>query len=199
MARHELAPPGRAALKLYGHHVAKLLLDAQSIALASPGQSLHAIVPSTVEFEIVQHLDEFAESCGRYANLDALASGRPQSDPLAAWKRLTERILKEDVPAAAKERARQEAAALAGAFSGTAKVNVHDLDREPLSLRQWFESPRMAELAAGRTVVRTMRVLYPLKELLRDVGAEFISKHSARPSRSSCAVFGRVFGLRSRR
>jgi hypothetical protein len=170
MARHELVPPGRATLKKYSHNVVELLSVAQSITPARPGQPLNAIVPGTVEFEIVRHLGEFAESCGRYANLDALASGRPQSDPLAAWKRLIERILEEDVPPRAKERARQEAAALVDALSGGVKAIAHDLDREPLSLRQWFESPRMAELAACRAVVRVLRILCPLKELLGLVG-----------------------------
>jgi|HubBroStandDraft_1064217.scaffolds.fasta_scaffold289249_1 hypothetical protein len=169
MAGHDLVPPGRAALRKYGHDVVNLLSSAQSIASVTPGQRLNAIVPGTIEFEIVRHLGEFAESCGRYANLDALASGRSQSEPLADWKKLIMRILEEDVPARAKERASQEAAALVDAFAGSAKVIAHDLDREPLSLQQWFESPRMAELAASRAVVRVLRVLCPLKELLGQV------------------------------
>jgi hypothetical protein len=180
MANNALIPPNRSLLKKYSHDLNALFSHSQVIASAKPRHPLCSIVSGTIEDEIVKHLSAFAENCGRYANLDSLTLGRPQSDPLDSWKRLIQRILEEDVPPGAKEKARREAAALAASFSNNAIAIAHDLDRQPLSLQQWFETPRMLELAASRSVVRVLRVLHPLKDLLEEVNSRVLFETQGR-------------------
>jgi hypothetical protein len=168
MARNNLVPPNRSTLRKYGHDLVALFSSARAIPTTRSPHPLDTVAPGSIEEDIVTHLSNFGEACGRYANLDALVSGISQADPLVAWKSIVERILDQDVADRAKEQARRDALALAGALSGSARVTVHDLDKAALSLQQWFEVPRMLELAARRAVVRVFRILYPLKELLED-------------------------------
>lgn len=169
MARNSLTPPSGAMVRKYGHDLPGLLSAARAISSNQSPHPIDAIAPGSIEHDIVTHMSDFAEACGRYANLDALTSRRVLADPLGNWKRILERILAEDVSFRSQEKARREARALASAMSGSAEVIAHDLDRTPLSLEQWFAIPRLQELAARRAIVRTFRVLCPVKSLLDEV------------------------------
>jgi hypothetical protein len=169
MARNDLTPPARKTLRTYGHDLIELFSTALAIPTDKSPHPLAAVAPGSIESDILTQLSDFGEACGRYANLDSLAIGRPQADPLAAWKTIIERILDEDVPNRKKERARRTALALTTAFSDCASVRAHDLDKQPLSLQQWFEVPQLHELAASRAVVHVFRILCPMKELLEIV------------------------------
>ena len=190
MAQNGLVPPNRSTLKKYGHNLIALLSSARDIHPTGPLHPLATIAPGSIEYDILSHLSDFAEACGRYANLDALASGNPpQADPLAVWKIITGRILDEDVSEGKKEQARHEALALAAAHANIAHVIAHDLNKDPLSLQQWFEVPRMQELASGRAIVRVLRILSPLKQLLEDVNDRVTLETQRRKLREPVAPF----------
>ena len=169
MSRNQLAPPSGAVLRKLGHDLQGLLTAVRGIPSRQSPHPMDRIRPGSIEQDIVDHLGQFAEACGRYANLDALTSGRVQADPLGNWKRILERILEEDVPGRAKDKARIGGKALAAAMSGSAKVIAHDLGKQPLSLEEWFVIPRMHELAAPKAIARTFGILRPVKSLLEEV------------------------------
>ena len=173
MARQELRPPTEGTLRKCGgrsgHDLRVLLKTARAINTNSSLHTLATIEPPSLEYEIIEHLSDFGESCGRYANLDALASGRAQPDPLAHWKGIIAKILEQDVPFRQKEAAHRRATALATDLVQVAWATAHDLDKKQLSLHEWFESPQMLELAASRAVVRIFRILCPLKNVLMEV------------------------------
>jgi len=96
---------------------------------------------------------------------------RPPADPLALWKDIATRILEIDVPQRSKRLARPKATTLSTALADSAKVIAFDLDKRQLSLHDWFETPRMQDLAAARAVVRVLRILSPLADFLEEVNA----------------------------
>lgn len=166
MGSNDLVPPSGNLLRGYNHDIIKLFAKVQSIASGLPENTLRVIAPGTLEYDIVHHLHQFAGASGRYANFDALASGNLQVDPLGNWDRLLSRILDADILPSAQKRVRQDALSLANALAGKARVIAHGLDREPLSLEQWCENPLKLALAASRAVVRVLRVLHSVKEVL---------------------------------
>lgn len=193
MALNDLTPPARPTLKTYGHDLVELFSSARAIQADKSPHPLAVVAPGSIESDILTHLSDFGEACGRYANLDGLALGRPQADPLAAWKTIIERILDEDVPERKKERARRGAFALATVLSDSARVHAHDLDKQPLSLQQWFELPQLHELAASWAVVHVFRMLCPLKELLEIVNLRLTLETHRRGLQEPVAPFMHEF------
>ncbi len=173
MARFELAAPTGSVLKNFGgssgHDLLALFANARKIPVSASSHPLEVLEPPSLEHDIIVHLSGFAKACGRYANFEALATAKPLADPLADWKRIATVIFEQDVPSRAKQSARRDALALADAFDGVARVTALDLDKTELSLQGWFEIPRMHELAARQSVVRVMRILCGLKELLEEI------------------------------
>jgi hypothetical protein len=176
MARHELGPPTKGTLRKCGgksgHDLLSLLETARAINSNSSPHPLATIQPRSLEYEIVEHLNNFGESCGRYANLDALESGSVQSDPLSQWSAIIAKILERDVSSSQKKAAYRRAASLAPGFARFTTVVAHDLDKKQLPLQEWLETPQMLELAASHAVVHIFRILCPLKNLLLEVNGQ---------------------------
>jgi len=172
-ARNSLNAPPTSALKRQagrtGHDLTALFVAAQALQSSRDPHPLAFMRPQTLEHDILTHLSDFAEACGRYANLDALSTSRPPADPLARWKDISTRILEVDVPERSKRLARQKATALSTALADSTIVRAFDLDKRQLSVHEWFETPSMQDLAAARAVVRVLRILSPLADFLEEV------------------------------
>jgi hypothetical protein len=173
MARNSLNAPPTSTLRRQagrtGHDLRALFAAAESIQSPRDPHPLAFMRPQTLEHDILTHLSDFAEACGRYADLDALSTNRPPADPLARWKDITSMILAIDVPQRSKRLARSKATAVSTALADSAKVIAFDLDKRQLSVHEWVETPMMQDLAAARAVVRVLRILSPLADFLEEV------------------------------
>src|SRR5438128_8770471 len=153
MAGNELRAPAGSMVRKSGgrsgHDLLELLKNVCLIPTKSATHPLASLVPCSLEYEIIKHLSDFGESCGRYANLEALASGHAQLDPLSAWKTIAVKILETDVPRRQKEVVRAQATALATDMAHFTLARSHDLDRQQLSLQDLVETMWMTDLAAS--------------------------------------------------
>jgi hypothetical protein len=181
MARNDLRAPTGLMVKKSGgrsgHDLLELLKNTCLITTKAAAHPLASLVPSSLEYEIIKHLSDFGESCGRYANLEALASGHAQLDPLCEWKTIVVKILETDVSTRRKEVVRTQATALAKDISHFTLARSHDLDGQQLSLQELVETTWMTDLAANRAVLRIFRILGPLRNLLEDVNDRVLTEN----------------------
>jgi hypothetical protein len=181
MTKHELNAPTISELKRYGgksgHDLKKLFNVVCSIEVTTSTHPLNVLKPPSLENEIIDHLSQFGENCGRYANLNALAYGKNLADPLVHWKNITTKILNQDVPASTKQAIRNRAAVLANAVAGVTYVVGHDIDKTPLSIHQSIEIPQLQALAARQAVLRISRILLAIKHLLKDVNERVLHEN----------------------
>jgi hypothetical protein len=163
--------------------------NARLITSKSATHPLASLTLGTLEYEIVKHLSEFGESCRRYANLEALASGHPQPDPLSQWKAIVAKILERDVSSWRKETVRARATALATDMASFTLARSHDLDKKQLSLQELVETTWMTDIAASRAVLRVFRILSPLRNLLEEVNDRVVAENHRLCSHQAAVPF----------
>jgi hypothetical protein len=191
MAPNQLKPPTAQTLRTYGHDLDALLTSAKALDVS--GRLKQISDPATIEFAILVHLNRFAHSSGRYANLDALASGTSRREPLVDWRDILVRVLEAEVPDKAKLRVQSQAAALAGLVSSLWTVVAHDLDRTPFTFEGVHNVPKLQDLAARRVVVRIFRILKALKSVLNEVCTRALDENRRINTQQQCVPFMHEF------
>lgn len=192
MANNDLRPPTTDVLKNHGHRLNVLFEAMRSVNTPSEPHPLTAVEPHSIEYDILEHLSDFANGA-RYFNLDSLASGQSQGDPLERWNRILARVLTEDVPAREKARAGLEAAVVAEALSGHAQFIVHGLDKKLLSLEESLKLPALSFLAARYAIYRVFLLLAPLKAVLADATDRVMQLDHARGAQAPSVPYMHEF------
>jgi hypothetical protein len=170
MARHKHVPPDGRTIRDYGHELTRLFGQVNSIHTSLSPHPLHALAPGTLEHDILLFLDAFADSSGRYFNLDQLSKKTKITDPLVSWTEILKRIVKQDVPRRTIERITQESAFLSAVMPPNAMtVIVHDLTGESLDFEGMVLTGRLHYAAAPYAVLRVIQLLRPLRDLLVDI------------------------------
>jgi hypothetical protein len=170
MAKHNLAAPTRQELSGFGHDLVSLFDHLRTLSLPKQlANPVAAVNNQSVAYEILAFLSAFAETSGRYFNINQLTPQPPGGDdPLARWKTILDRIWIEDVASITKRRLD----ALAQPFAthrASALITIlgHDLDGTALTTKTSAElGPRY--FACGSYAVRHIiaGLLLPLRELL---------------------------------
>jgi hypothetical protein len=192
MAENDLRPPTSAVLKGHGHKLIALFESMRSVQTSSQPHPLAVVQSGSTEYDILEHLSDFANGA-RYFNLDTLSSGRTQGDPLERWNRILARILAQDVPTREKTRVGLEAAVVADALSGHAKIIVHGLDKKLLSLEEAVELPALSSLAARYAIYRVFLLLVPLKSVLADATDRVMQLDQARDAQTPSVPYMQEF------
>jgi hypothetical protein len=149
MAKNNLAvPPQKIFKTTYGHDLDSLFKTVSALA-PSP------LTLSDLQIRILNHLSAFARIT-RYHNLDALAAGRIEQDPLHSWKDILLHIAETELPKKRTNEIKQRATLMAKAMSSVVFQIAHDLDKTPLSLAG---SLAMGPLYASAAPLATWHVM----------------------------------------
>lgn len=125
----------RKTLKGYGHDVASLLDEVDSLAESHGLEGDGRLPRSEIHIAIVDVLTQFAGNLTRYYNLEFAAGDASAAieDPISAWfNRVTLRVLEERDSEASLAR-RQEKAAMLQQFEAITLVRHHAEDGTPLT------------------------------------------------------------------
>ncbi len=170
MASNNLAAPTQRELKDYGHDLLKLFDKAHSITCTSSPHPLNSVATGSIEHDILTFLAEFAETSGRYFNLDQLSTGKSGQDPLARWKQILLRILCEQVSTRTKNKIDRESKPFASArASKLITVMGHDLDGQSLTTVDAASIGARYLAAASYAVFHVIGIVLPLRELLAEI------------------------------
>ncbi|UVM51568.1 hypothetical protein LOY38_05855 [Pseudomonas sp. B21-015] len=166
MARNNLQAPGHSTVKGYGHDLQVL------VAKVSVNASLIGSTPFPVDplcKKVIAFFSEFATGM-RYANLDALATGKPQRDPLGEWNDILQEVVATKIRKSTHRRIAVMSNSIAERLEGTAVVMASDLAGEPLTLSSVFSEPSMLDAASKHLVWEVITLLGPLRDVVVKTG-----------------------------
>lgn len=171
MVLHNLTAPGTKTVRAYGHDLDVLYQSAERVASARYSSIAGRFVLSPLGSRILSFLSDFAKGA-RYANLDSLASGTVNSEPLIEWSKILRDVLNSDVSNVKLQRIMSESASLSSLISGITMVVAHDLENKPLSVERALSEPRFQAEANRYVVWHIVLLIAPLKELVIEVAYE---------------------------
>jgi hypothetical protein len=168
MARHHFQPPPYKTIKSYGHDLLRIFGKLADIAVDDSDRPLDGVDKNSVEWQMFEYLSHFANTT-RYFNLDELGAGKTIADPLAQWKAIVERIVKEDVPRSRLNKAIAEGALIWSSFVEHSVVLAHDAYGQPMDLSNAIAQPLLDDLAAPYAVWHMILLLKRIDALLHEV------------------------------
>ena len=185
-ATHDLTFPTTALLRGLGHDLHELVAGVQRIQASWPSHPLSFLISSTIEWEILDHLNEFAKGA-RYFNLDRITAHTSRVDPLRRWKFILERII-------ATEHSVHEPgiAAAQSTIMCAASQCLNPLSSQEEQVRAWqqyFENGQMYEQGAGYATYRVLRILDGLREVLYEVTSAAHAMANCMGIKDACVPF----------
>lgn len=168
MLHHQLAVPTKRQLQARGHNIVDLYDECERI-----GASRNSPIPGraqldTIDGELLQLLSDFARVT-RYRNLDALSASQTSDDPLGRLNQLLLAILVRDVPQRQKDKIVNQANIIVNQIDDITHTVMHGLDQRPLSTADALSLPGLHDQSAQFAVLRIIKLLSPLRDLLANV------------------------------
>ncbi|UVK87454.1 hypothetical protein LOY52_21730 [Pseudomonas sp. B21-051] len=162
MARNSLQAPGQSTVKGYGHDLRILVSKASAVS------SLRILLTPLCT-KIVSFLSDFAMGM-RYANLDALATGRTQRDPFSEWNDILQEVIATKIRRSTHHRISRASNSLAGLLGSNTMVLASDLAGEPLTLSSFYSEPSVLDTASKHLVWEVVTLLGPLRDVVVQLG-----------------------------
>lgn len=174
--------PTYAQIKSFGHDVgtlyetAKLLLERYQIETPANCRT------DAIDERLLEIVTSFADSKGRYFNLNALIGGGGGSDPLSKWGKLLTEIYKRDVPPLKRISAEEQDEALADLMKETTVyVPATGFDGTEQSYEGFFADHGKITLVMPEVTWRFARLLYPLQMLVYELDQPLRSGTAGNP------------------
>lgn len=165
MGQNNLLPPGTQGVRNYGHDLEKLFGKVKETSQVRGYTLGNSFTLSPLSARMLKFLSEFATGM-RYANLDALASGKAQRKPLQEWDHILQEAMASQVPAKTNQRVIQQSIAIANAIQDVSIVNANDLADIPLSMATALSKPKQMDYAAKHLVLELLSLLAPLCDFI---------------------------------
>jgi hypothetical protein len=165
MADNNLASPSTKDMKAFGHDLMSLY---GKIAELATKKSIHPFVQleqGSTGLTILQFLSEFA-SVARYANFDKLVGKSQVIDPLVRWSLILRLVIDTEVSERQKNSARSVATNVAEVMKDFTRVNLHDLEKRPMSLEDSFAVPKLHALAASHIVWHLIQLIASIRQVV---------------------------------
>ncbi|MEA1031061.1 hypothetical protein T3A99_21065 [Pseudomonas sp. N-137] len=169
MARNNLRAPGKSTVKGYGHDLQTLVTKVSASASASGNPSLSPFPTGPLCARVIAFLSEFAEGM-RYANLDALSTGRPQRDPLSEWNDILQEVIATKIGRSAHRRISAMSNSIAALLKDDAIVFASNLSGKPLTLSSAHSEPSLLDVASKYLVWEVVTLLGPLRDAVVESG-----------------------------
>lgn len=168
MLNHQLAVPTKKQLQARGHNIVDLYDECERIGINRNSPILGRPQLDAIDNEFLQLLSDFARVT-RYHNLDALSASHTSPDPLVRLNQLIIAILAQDVSKSQKDKILKQAGIIVNQIDDITFTLMHGLDQRPLSTSDALTLPGLHEQSARFAVLRIIKLLAPLRDLLAEV------------------------------
>jgi hypothetical protein len=167
MAENNLAAPSTKDLKAFGHNLMSLYAHVADLAAKKSAKPFVRLEQGSTGLKILQFLSEFA-SVARYANFDELADKSQVIDPLGTWSSILSLVVNTEVSERLKNNARSVATNVAGVMADHTFINLHDLEKRPMSLEDIYAAPKLHALAARHIVWHLIQLIASIRQVVAD-------------------------------
>ena len=183
MAQNNLRPPGQQTVRTYGHDLETLVTTVETITATRGYQVRSSFARSTLCSSALIFLSQFATGM-RYANLDGLASGIRQRDPLLEWYTILQSALSNIRPATL-QRVYAGSQSIANVLSGSTMIVAQDLGGNALTMTTAISEPALLDYASKFLVWDIVSLLSPLRDVI--VEASYAAENTPAASNRSIA------------
>ncbi len=171
MLRNKLATPSSKELKNYGHNILDLYNSSFNIANKRNIEILDLSSFDTINTRLINLLNDFSKIT-RYHNLDTLSNAKTNQDPLYEWNEIIGLVLLNDVSDKQRNRVLIRSKHIAERIQDITFFSHHGLDQNKLTLEEGLSLPELHELAIKHIILRLINILYPFRDLIRDLCIE---------------------------
>ncbi|CAH1904092.1 conserved hypothetical protein [Candidatus Nitrotoga sp. HW29] len=171
MLNNSLSVPTKKQLKSYGHNIVELYETCGKIGIKRQCPILSHIYFDATDHSLFLLISGFACTT-RYHNLDALSASQSGLDPLVHWGQIIPTILCNDVAKKQKEKILFQADVVANAIDEVTITLMHGLDQSPLTTTEVLALPGLHDQAVRFAVLRIVKLLSPIRDLLGTVCSE---------------------------
>lgn len=165
MLSHNMSAPTIKEMKKKGHNLTELFDSVGSLQLSTGANPVPSFPRTGTAYDILTLLSDFAQNT-RYFNLNSLSESQMVDDPLIRWATVYSKILSEDVTDKKRKRIEQQSAVMAAMIGNTVTVLAHDLEKQPLDVRNALASPQLQDAAAPHAVYHVATLIDPLRNVL---------------------------------
>ncbi|HEY3375337.1 MAG TPA: hypothetical protein VGK02_09770 [Candidatus Aquicultor sp.] len=158
MVDNKLTSPGEKYVRHFGHDVEGLFFKLKETAEQKGSTTLSGFGLEPIPSEILSFISEFARKT-RYANLDGLAKGVTEKEPVAEWHNILMKVLKQNVAAEKIAKILAQGAAVANAISPFTIIHAFDLQNNALTVEEWLTVPQLLDNASRYVVYEVTKIL----------------------------------------
>ena len=161
MARNQLVPPDGKRVRGYSHKLSALFAGAKVICTARRVIALDGFGQDSLPITILNFLDEFADTSGRYFNINKLIGDKKQSmsDPIEKWGEIAHRIMSENATPD-----------LASAAFGDVALNfINDMNQQQLDVGPLFARSSQLDSSSSHAIYALVTLIAALREVIDSV------------------------------
>jgi hypothetical protein len=168
MARNKLAPPSNKYIEAFRHDLIRLFDATKTVCAAQSLISLDKFQPDSLPIKILDFLDKFADTGGRYSNINKLTGHKHKAmaDPIIQWGEITNRIMREHATHRERERAQLNGQMASAAFGDAAVSLISDLNQQQMDVAQLHVRASELDNAAKHAIYSLMTLIAALREVL---------------------------------
>ena len=184
MAKNKLVPPDHKTVENYKHDLLKLFGATKDICIARNLTTLDSFDAGSLSYILLTFLANFADTSGRYANINKLTGHRHQtmSDPLVQWNDIVNRIIREHATKKQRQHARMNGQIATSAFGGMTTSQFSDLNKQRPDVDGLHTRTSELDVAAKYAIFALITLIASLREVL---DSAYRSTRMAKPSGQS--------------
>jgi hypothetical protein len=168
MALNKLAPPPSKNIEDFRHDLVRLFDATKNICAARQIASLDEFQPNSLSIVILDFLNHFADTSGRYSNINKLTGHKHQAmaDPIARWGEIANQVIREQATPKERERARMNGQMASAAFGDAAISLISDMDQQQMDIAHLHTRAAELDAAAKYAIYALVTLIAALHDVI---------------------------------
>ncbi|TCD46880.1 hypothetical protein [Chlorobium sp. N1] len=124
--------------------------------------------PESLSLRILEFLDRFADTGGRYSNINQLTGQKHQAheDPIACWGEIVNRIMEEQATPGERRKVVHTGLRASAALGSIAYCQIRDMDQRSLDITSGFTRNHELDVAAKHAIYALVVLIAALRKVI---------------------------------
>lgn len=168
MANNKLVPPPSKYIEGFRHDLIRLFDATKTVCTARGLTFLDEFLPDSLPIRILDFLDRFADTGGRYSNINKLTGHKHQAvdDPIVKWGEIASQIMQTQATPRERQRAQLNGLVASAAFGDAAASLISDLNQQPMGVAPMHVRASELDTAAKHAIYALVTLIAALREVL---------------------------------
>jgi hypothetical protein len=168
MAKNKLAPPPSKYIAGFRHDLIRLFKTTQTVCTSRGLKFLDEFQTNSLPIIILDFLNRFADTGGRYSNINKLTGHKHQvmADPIVQWGEIANRIMREHATPRERKRAELNGQMADIAFGNAAVSLISDLNQQPMDVPELHVRASELDIAAKYAIYALVTLIAALRDVI---------------------------------